>query len=410
MKPKKDNQIKNNGKNAEVLYFDKKETRTINKKRLVGFVILFSLLLIIIILYAVYAANEDFRSYMDENILRKDIEENNLKFISIEDYDKSNIFAFSKYIAILKNNTLETYNSSGKKEAEIKVEISNPITYDNGKYLILAEQNSSKAYLIADNVIKWEKDLEGNISRVSVNENGYSSIILSGTAYKSVIILFDKEGNELFKTYLSNTVAIDASISNDNKYLSFAEINTSGTLIQSNIKVISIEKAKEKPKESIIYTYNAPSNSLILNIKYQNNARLICMYDDSIHIIKDNADTKVADINTKDEKITFSSIELNNFAVKNIEGSAGLLRTTTTVKIINTTSQKENLYRFEGVTKELYCSGNKIALNLGSEIHFIETNGWLIKKYTSSKEIRKIVLTNEIAGIIYRDKIEIIKF
>lgn len=401
--------MKNDKKDAEVLYFDKKETRKVNKKRVIGLIMLFVLLLIIVILYAVYSANEDFRKYLDENILRKNIEENNLKYISIEDYDKSNIFAFSNYIAVLKSNTLKTYNSSGKQEAEIKVEISKPITYNNGKYLMLAEENSSKAYLIADNIIKWEKDFEGNISRISVNEKGYSSVIISGTAYQSVIILLDDAGNELFKTYLSYTIAIDASVSNDNKYLGFAEVNTSGTMVQSNIKVISIEKAKEKPKESIIYTYNATPNSLILNIKYQNNSKLICMYDDSIHVIKDNADTKIADINTKNEKITFSSIELNNFAVKNIEESTGLLKNSTTVQIINTTSKKENKYRFDGVAKELYCCGSKIALNLGSEVHFIDTNGWLIKKYTSSKEIKGIVLTDEIAGIIYRNKMEILK-
>jgi len=57
----------------------------------------------------------------------------------------------------------------------------------------------------------------------------------------------------------------------------------------------------------------------------------------------------------------------------------------------------------------MYCSGSKIALNLGSEIHFVDTNGWLIKKYTSNQEVRKIVISNEVAGIIYRNKIELIK-
>ena len=80
------------------------------------------------------------------------------------------------------------------------------------------------------------------------------------------------------------------------------------------------------------------------------------------------------------------------------------------MKIINSTSQKENVYKFEGVAKEFYCKDNKIAINLGSEIHFIDTNGWLIKKYASSKEIRKIVISDYIAGIVYRNKIEIVKF
>lgn len=406
MKPK--NQ-KKSSKDVNLLYFDKNENKIINKKRLIGLIILAVLICLIVILYCIYAANEEFRAYVDANVLNKEIEENNLKSINIEDYDKSNIFAYSKYIAILKDNKLTTYNSSGKIEAENRVEISNPITDSNGKFLMLAEQNASKVYLIADNTIKWEKELEGNITRISVNANGYSSVILAGTAYKSVVILFDDSGNELFRNYLASTIAVDIAISDDNKYLSIAEINTSGTLIQSNIKIISVDKAKEEHSNAIVYTYNAPSNSLVLDIKYQNKTRLVCAYDDSIHVIKDNQDTKIEDIDTTKEKITFSSIDLDNDILKNIEENSGLFNTTTVVKIVNSTSKKESTYKFEGVIKELYCSNNKIALNLGSEVHFIDTNGWLIKKYTSGKEIRKIVITNDIAGIVYRNKIEIVK-
>lgn len=409
MKPKKSNKKKHD-ENINVLYFDKNETKIISKPKLIGLIIIILLILLIAIMYIIYAKNEKFRIYMDSNILNKQIEESDLKSIEIKDFDKSNIFAYSKYIAILNNNSLITYNSSGKKEAENKIEISNPIVYSNEKYLMIAEQNSSKVYMLSDNNIKWENDLEGNITRINVNANGYSSVILSGTAYKSVIILFDELGNEIFKTYLANTIAVDTAISDDNKYLSIAEVNTSGTLIQSNIKVISIEKAKDKSSEPIIYTYKAPSNSLILNIKYQNKTRLVCEYDNEVHVIKDNQDTKIADINTEDEKTTFFSIELKNHIVKNTEESLGLFNATTSVKIINSASQKENTYRLEGIIKELYCNDSKIALNLGTEVHFVDTNGWLIKKYTSKKEIRKIVMTEDIAGIVYRDKIEIIKF
>lgn len=399
----------NEKKDINLLYFDKKETKTISKAKIIGVIILVLLLISIIIIYTVYDNNEKFRNYMDTHILNKEVEEDNLKSIEIADFDKSNIFAYSNYIAILKNNSLITYNSSGKQETENKIEISNPLVCSNGKYLMLAEQDSSKLYLISDNSIKWENNLEGNITRINVNSNGYSSVILAGTAYKSVVILFDEEGNELFKTYLGKTIAVDTAISDDNKYLSIAEVNTSGTLIQSNIKIISIEKAQDKTSEPIVYTYNAPSNSLILNIKYQDRTRLVCQYDNEIHVIKDNQDSKISNINIEDEKITFLSIELDKHIVKNIEESSGIFNATTQVKIVNTTSQKEKIYRLEGITKELYCVDGKIALNLGSEVHFIDSNGWLIKKYISKKEIRKIVITDKIAGIVYRDKIEIIK-
>ena len=396
---------KSNEKGNNIIYFNKNEHRTFNKKRIAGLIILLVIIVIFIVGYILYATNEEFRTFMDMNVLRKEITENNLNSIVLEDYDKSNIYAYSNKIAVLKDNKLSLYTASGRQEGQLEVQISTPITYSNGRYFMIAQQDSSKAYLIRDNEIVWEKDLEGNISRVSVNSAGYSSIILTGTAYKTVIVVFDNQGNELFK-YMSSTITVDSAISEDNQYLSFAEVNISGTFVQSNIKTLSIEKAKTSPNEANVFTYNADSNSLILNIKYQNNNKLVCMYDDSVHVIKNNEDTKVADINSSG--MTFYSIELNNHLVGTVESTSGLLDTQTSVQIINMDNQNQSTYNFNGVTKELYSYGNKIALNLGSEVHFIETNGWLIKKYTSSQEIRKIVMTDEIAGIVYRDKIEIV--
>lgn len=396
---------KSNEKGNNIIYFNKNEHRTFNKKRIAGLIILLVIIVIFIVGYILYATNEEFRTFMDMNVLRKEITENNLNSIVLEDYDKSNIYAYSNKIAVLKDNILSLYTASGRREGQLEVQISTPITYSNGRYFMIAQQDSSKAYLIRDNEIVWEKDLEGNISRVSVNSAGYSSIILTGTAYKTVIVVFDNQGNELFK-YMSSTITVDSAISEDNQYLSFAEVNISGTFVQSNIKTLSIEKAKTSPNEANVFTYNADSNSLILNIKYQNNNKLVCMYDDSVHVIKNNEDTKVADINSSG--MTFYSIELNNHLVGTVESTSGLLDTQTSVQIINMDNQNQSTYNFNGVTKELYSYGNKIALNLGSEVHFIETNGWLIKKYTSSQEIRKIVITDEIAGIVYRDRIEIV--
>ena len=58
---------------------------------------------------------------------------------------------------------------------------------------------------------------------------------MTGTTHKSVIVTYDAKGTELFKTYRSSTTALDATVAPDNKYLAFAEIDTTGTNIQSNI-------------------------------------------------------------------------------------------------------------------------------------------------------------------------------
>ena len=58
----------------------------------------------------------------------------------------------------------------------------------------------------------------------------------------------------------------------------------------------------------------------------------------------------------------------------------------------------------------MYAYNNIIGVNVGAEIYFINTNGMLIKKYTSKQEIANVILSDELGVIIYKDKIEIIKF
>ena len=381
--------------------------KKLNKKKLIIAIIVGMIALAIIIIISLYVFNRGFREVFDKYVLMKNVSENNLTSIQIDESEKNYIYSYDKYIAILKNNTITHYNSSGKQEGELLVEITNPIVDSNNRFLLIAEQNKQKIYLISEKNIVWEKKLEGNISRISVNKNGYVSVILSGTTHKSVIQTFDSTGKEMFKTYLSSSVAMDADISFDNKYLGFVEVSTNGTAIQSTVKIISIEKAKEVPSESIIYTYNAPSNSLPINIKYQDSNKLVCMYDNSIHIIQDSEDKQIIDLNEKTKK--FSDIELKNY-IYVITEKASLLNTQTTVEISNIYGGNPNTYLIDSAIKQVYSYDEEIAINLGSEVHFIGTNGWLLKKYTSSQEIQKIVMCNNFAAVVYRNKIEIVNY
>jgi len=58
----------------------------------------------------------------------------------------------------------------------------------------------------------------------------------------------------------------------------------------------------------------------------------------------------------------------------------------------------------------MVCYNHIIAVNLGTEIHFVNLNGWLEKKYKSSQEAKDIVLGTSVAGIVYRDRIKILTF
>lgn len=301
------------------------------KTIIVGTVILIILLILGI---AFYIGNISFRTFIDRHILRKEIIQNNVASIDISSLENPSIYAYNKYITILNKNILTTYSSSGKKEYEHEIKITNPLYASNNRFLAIAEKNGQNIYLISESNLLWQTEVEGEIQKIDVNKNGYVSVIITGGSYKAIISTYSQAGKELFKTYLSSTTAIDTSISNDNKYLSIAEINTSGTLIQSNIKVISIEKAATDPTNSVTYTYNADANKLITDIKYQDKNNLLISYDDGIHILFGENESE--NISYSGKKVTFASVELNNYSAYAIEKTTGLLSTNTQIIMKNT--------------------------------------------------------------------------
>lgn len=395
---------------------ENKTKKRLNKKKMMIAIAIIVFVLIIGITALIYYSSRNARKFIDQYIFRKNITQEKLASIELDYNSNVSVFAYNKYICILAENKLMQYNSSGKLEKEIQLEINNPVYSVNNKYIAISEKNGSKLNLISGSEILWTQNVDGNISKINVNENGYVSVILTGTTYKSVIVTFDKDGNKLFKNYLANTTAVDTSISKDNKYLAYAEVNTSGTNIQSNIKVISIEKANEKisenenqsSSESIVYTYSADSNKLIIDIEYQGNDKIICMYDDEIAIIKNESSSELLPLVEKGKNINFSNINLDNHIYRAIEENDGLFNTNTVIEIKDTNTEKTTVYTVEGTSKYIYSFNNIIAVSLGQEIEFINTNGWLLKRYSSSQEVQDVEIGNGIAGIVYKDKVEII--
>ncbi len=387
-------------------YWEEKIPKQLNKRKIILIIIASILLIAIIAISAIYCNNKPAREWIDRYIFRKEVKQDNVSTIDLKESENTNIYAFNKYIGVLSKNVFEIYNSTGSEEKKLEIQVSNPIFDSANRFLAIAENKGKKLYLITDKDVSWEATVDGDISQIHVNKNGYVAVVIINTSYKTVIEMYNPQGKEMFKTYLSSTRTADVAISNDNKYLAIAEVDTSGTIIQSNIKIVSIEKASNDPTNSIENTYRSDADKLITNIKYQDKDRLVCMYTDDIQVLEDNKPIPL--ITNENRKTIFQSIELTNRAVEIEEKSSGLFTADSLVHIINTENGNQKEYTANAITKEMYTYGNIIALNLGTEIEFVNIDGWLVKRYIANQEITKIVVSDSLAGIIYRDKIEII--
>ena len=403
--------------------------KMINRKKIVITTIIIIFIVLLIILIGTYCTNSGIRGWIDKFILRKEVLQDSVATIDLKEGQNANVYAFNKYIGILDQAKFTIYSNSGNKEKELDVQISNPIYCSANRFLAIAEKQGQRIYLVTDKDVSWDTTIEGNISQIFVNKNGYVAVVITGTLNKTVIKMYNPSGKAMFTQYLSSTRAVDVNISNDNKYLAIAEIDTSKTTIQSNIKIISIDKAEKNAEDYLEKTYSSTSGKLITNIRYQDKNKLVCMYTDGISVIENGQENTL--VETKDKKMSFQSIEKSNqcsfepgSSEKNTlvpveklhpsnieidnnicyveEKSSGLFTADSVVNIINIDNKNSKQYTVNYVAKEIFTNVDIIALNLGTDIEFINTGGWLVKRYVANQEITNV------AGIVYRDKIEII--
>lgn len=375
-------------------------------KKLVLLILLLIILITIITLIIVYYNNRKFRNWCDEKILRKEILEEDVKYIELEEDEASQVYAYDKYICILRKKVLEFYDRLGNKISSIEIDINNAEFASAGRYLAICEKNGQKFYLISGKEKIFENKIEGNISQISVSGSGYVAIVISNTSYKTVVDVYNRSGTSIFKTNLVTSRVADISISPDSKYLAIAEVDISGIIIKSSIQIISMEKAQENSKEAFLYKHEAETNKLILNIEYQEE-KLICMYNDSIEIIKEEENIEISRLENK--KTAFATINLRNRVIVVEEISTGEYSTDTQVNVINPQNNKAKQYIVKEVAKDVKTYDSKIAINFGTELHIIDTNGILKKKYISDIEINDIVMTDNLVGVVYKDKISIIQ-
>ena len=384
---------------------EEKIIRELNIRKIVMIIIIGIIAVAIIGIFSLYIAEEDFRKWVDISILRKDVTSENVATIDLN-VDKNNqIYCYNKYICILNEKNLKLYNQTGENITDISVDINTAIFSSNDKYLAIAEKNGQEFCVITDKTYSWRQKVDGEILQVNINKNGYVALITTDTTYKSIITVYDQDGKQVMRNFLGSSRVTDITISNDNKFVAYAELDTSGTLIKSSVKIISIEKAQAKSEDFIVYEKEADISKMIIKVQYQEKNNLICVYDDSINIIKDYKESEM--LKNTDE-ITFVSGNLNNGIAYIKEKRNGIFDYSSTLEIINSSNNQEYTYSFDEIAKEMYTYGNIIGVNIGTEIYFVNTNGMLIKKYTSNQEITNVVMSNNLAIVIYKDRIEII--
>lgn len=381
---------------------DKFKERRKNRK-MIKFTIITLIAIIILVFIALYMANKSFSSFIDTYILKKRISENDANSLTIDTDNLSLIYAYDKSLVVYSDGSINFYNTDAKQTGNIEMTLSKPIADSEDKYLALADYGLQKVCLIKSNSLVWQKDIEGKISRVSVNKQGYVAVSVTGTTYESIVMLFNENGDLLFSKYLS-TYVIDVDISDDSKYIAIAEVDNSTILPVTKIEMVSVGLASTSSENATINTYEAESNKLLTGMNFQSKNVLVCSFEDYVLKMTDSSSDRLYEFS---DLTAYLEVDSRKGFVRIDKEESSVFKSDYRLKITNE-NNSEKVYIIEGSIKSLVCKDNKIALNLGKEVQFIDNNGWLVKKFIGNQEVKSVLVSNKIGIIVFKDKISIV--
>ena len=371
-------------------------------------VIIIAVIIIFAIITSLYISNENFRKYIDRNILKKEVQDIDTKKIYVSSINPSRVIVSDNNIYLLRNGEMSIYDRKGQEKKKDKVSVGTPLYKVSGKYLALGDRESTSIYLYEDETAKWERKLEMPVLSISVNSEGYVSVVTKDSIYKSVVIVFDKSGKQIFKTYISQGYTIDTDISRDNNFLAIAEIDYSKTIANSNVKIISIPKAKTDPKNAIVNEFMI--NKLIVNIKFKENRDLIAQYSDSIYNISLENNNNTREIYKLEGNVEYVDIEnRSGIAIIKKENSGIFANKYNLINLTEGGKEASISLIGEAPPRNVVISDGYIGINDGKEIKIYTSSHWYKKKYVATKEIKDFKLSDKMVVIIYQDKLEILE-
>ena len=88
-------------------YWREDESKNVNIKKIIILIAIIIIIGVIVAIVILYKKNDNFRNWIDVQILRKQVLQEKVTTIDLEENQNANIYAFNKYIGILNKNKLE---------------------------------------------------------------------------------------------------------------------------------------------------------------------------------------------------------------------------------------------------------------------------------------------------------------
>ena len=204
--------------------------KSINKRKFIKFLIVF--LLVIAVIYVLLNIKLVLGAHLSKNSLT--ISAMGTTNVDYGIYDDNLLSATGEGVTLYKKN--------GKEKWKLKSNLLTPYLNINDKFIMASDLDGAEAFVLKKDNVYYSVNAENPICYSYVNKNAYSVIVTDETGYKSLVNVYDNNGSNIYKWYSGEWEIISAVLSDNNKNLAVAGLDTGGNSINSIITIFDVNK------------------------------------------------------------------------------------------------------------------------------------------------------------------------
>lgn len=202
---------------------------------------------------------------------------------------------FQRGVLVANSGTVSYHNSKNDIVWEKAGYDGSPVIKGAGKYALVAYVGTPNALLFTGSEAVSVTGT-GSIVSSCVNENGYFALVMTEDGYKNQIVVFDNNGNVIYRWHSAENYVTCVAISPDNKNMVASTIGFSDNSFSGGVMIFDF--ASEKP-----YAGQQESENIIMAINFVNPNRFVVIGDAGTSYYKTNG-TKIKDIDYGGKKLT----------------------------------------------------------------------------------------------------------
>lgn len=290
----------------------------------------------------------------------------------------------------------EVLSQNLKNEATMSFSGEKPtIKTSNDKFLIM-HKDTNKA-LFVDGSKNIPVNCSGSILTGAVNKNGYFALVTEEKGFKAQIIVYNKNGKELYKWHSAENYITDVDISDSNDMVIASTVEYVENKLKS--KILVFNTSKELPEEVLI-------DNMAVKISFTGNSKFVVIGSESISAY--STSTKMLWQKSYEGKHLIA-YKLKDSKIALAIGTSNLATETSSVYLLNDNGKEISIFENKGEIVNLDILANDVLIAGKRELKVADENekfsipvGKDIKKAMFSTNNKTVlVVTDSIAQIVY---------